>query len=137
MPSASWTTGACTLARAKARWAAGRQAVRLLRQLVLDQPGPSARWITAAPDAWAALGVVALYFEWDFPAARERLERALPHDPRAPGIRHAYPDWFVVMGRARESLEEVLLARDLDPDSWQPRLFLPGHLVASRRFEDA
>lgn len=86
---------------------------------------------------WAALGVVSLYFDWEFSTAKEQLERALALAPRDPGVRHAYSDYFVVMGRARESLEEVLLAREQNPGSWQCRLFLPGHLVAARRFADA
>lgn len=86
---------------------------------------------------WAALGVVSLYFDWDFVTAKEQLERALTLAPRDAGVRHAYSDYFVVMGRPRESLEEVLLAREMNPDSWQPRLFLPGHFVAARRYPEA
>lgn len=103
-----------------------REAAR--RALALDPNVAKAR---------GALGVVSLYFDWDFATAKEQLERALALAPRDAGVRHAYSDYFVVMGRARESLEEVLLARELNPGSWQPRLFLPGHFVAARRYREA
>lgn len=106
--------------------AGAREAAR--RALALDE---------TVAKAWGALGVVSLYFDWDFPTAKDRLERALALAPHDPGIRHAYSDYFVVMGRADESLEEVLFAREQNPDSWHARVFLPGHLVAARRFEDA
>lgn len=103
-----------------------REAAR--RALALDED---------AAGAWAALGLVSLYFDWEFETAKGQLERALTLAPRDPGVRHAYSDWFVVMGRPQESLEEVLLAREQNPRSWQVRLFLPGHLVAARRFPEA
>lgn len=87
--------------------------------------------------AWGALGVVSLYFDWDFGTAKEQLERALTLAPHDPGVRHAYSDYFVVMGRTEESLEEVLLAYEQNPGSWHARVFLPGHLVAARRYPEA
>jgi DNA-binding winged helix-turn-helix (wHTH) protein len=87
--------------------------------------------------AWGALGVVSLYFDWDFGAAKQLLERALTLAPHDPGVRHAYSDYFVVMGRVEESLEEVLLACEQNPGSWHARVFLPGHYVAARRYPEA
>lgn len=103
-----------------------REAAR--RALALDE---------TVAKGWGALGVVSLYFDWDFATARRQLERALTLAPHDPGVRHAYSDYFVVMGRAEESLEEVLLGREQNPDSWQARVFLPGHFVAARRYREA
>lgn len=106
--------------------AGSREAAR--RALALDE---------TVAKAWGALGVVSLYFDWDFGTAREHLERALTLAPRDAGVRHAYSDYFVVMGRAEESLEEVLLGLEQNPGSWQARVFLPGHFVAARRYAEA
>jgi DNA-binding winged helix-turn-helix (wHTH) protein/Flp pilus assembly protein TadD len=87
--------------------------------------------------AWAALGVISLYFDWEFETARHLLERAVSLGPRDASVRHAYSDYFVVMGRTQESLDQVRLARELNPDSLLARQCLPGHLVAARRYQEA
>lgn len=87
--------------------------------------------------AWAALGMISLYFDWDFVTARRQLERAVSLAPRDPAVRHAYADYFVVMGRAQESLDQVHLARDQNPNSLRALLVLPGHAVAARRYQEA
>ena len=87
--------------------------------------------------AWAALGVISLYFDWEFDTARQHLERAVSLEPRDAAVRHAYSDYFVVMGRTQESLDQVRLGRELNPDSLLARQCLPGHLVAARRYQEA
>ena len=87
--------------------------------------------------AWAALGFISLYFDWEFDTARQRLERAVSLGPRDAGVRHAYADYFVVMGETEESLRQVRLAHELNPGSRRARMYLPGHLVAARRYEEA
>ncbi len=86
--------------------------------------------------AWAALGTTNLYFDWEFTSAEQELERAVRLVPHHGGIRHAYSDYFLVMGRAEESLQQVRRASADNPDSVSVRLALGGHLLATRRYQE-
>lgn len=57
-----------------------------------------------------------------------------PHDP---SVRHAYSDYFVVMGQTAESLAQVRLGREQNPDSLVAQVVIPGHAVAARRYQEA
>ena len=66
-------------------------------------------------EAHAVLGFIALYSDWDWPAAVRELKQALALSPHDSGVRHAYADYLLVMGEPEESLEQVRLGRTGDP----------------------
>jgi serine/threonine protein kinase/tetratricopeptide (TPR) repeat protein len=71
--------------------------------------------------AHAALGTVKLYFDWDFDGARAELERAVALSPHDAITRHSYADYLMATGQIEQSLEQVRLGRDANPNSpiWQ------------------
>ncbi|MCX6552368.1 MAG: protein kinase [Acidobacteria bacterium] len=87
--------------------------------------------------AWSALGVISLYFDWDFTAAQRELSEAVRLEPHDAPIRHAYSDYFMVMGQTAESLAHIHLGLAHNPDSLLARVYVPGHAVAARRYEEA
>ena len=86
---------------------------------------------------WSALGAISLYFDWNFPAAKEELERAVSLAPHDAAVRHAYSDYFVVMGLTAESLAQVFIGREHNPGSLLAEFFIPGHAVAAKRYQEA
>jgi TolB-like protein/tetratricopeptide (TPR) repeat protein/predicted Ser/Thr protein kinase len=83
--------------------------------------------------AYGALGVVELYFDWDFDRARLDVERAVALSPHELTARHAYADYLMVTGRLEESLEQVRLARDANPTSPPAQMIVLFHTAATRR----
>jgi tetratricopeptide (TPR) repeat protein len=79
---------------------------------------------------------VALYFDWDFAAAREHFELAVALDPHEFVIRHAYCDYFMVMGDIDKSLEQVRLGRDMAPTTPLASRMLLSHLATTDRYEE-
>jgi len=86
--------------------------------------------------AHAALGVIDLYFEWDFEAARRRFERALTLSPHDSTLRHMYADYLMAQGRVEESLEQVRIGRSYDPMSRLANTVFLFHMLATRRYDE-
>jgi TolB-like protein/tetratricopeptide (TPR) repeat protein len=85
---------------------------------------------------YSALGLVELYFDWDFEAARADLERAVALSPHDGLTRHSYADYLMVTGRPQESLEQTRLGRDANPSSPLLQLVVLFHATAAGRPED-
>jgi tetratricopeptide (TPR) repeat protein len=104
------------------------------------------RALQLAPDhalASRVLGDIHLFHDRDWTRAGERLYRAVQLDPADAGARHSLASWMSARGLDREALQEIELARALDPASiaisidvmsfhYYARDF-PGTLEASRR----
>ena len=119
-----------------ARWFAGQasaaEAVPLVRaasQRALELDPRDGR-------AYGNLGYVALYFDWNLAAAREHLERAVSLEPHDFGIRHAYCDYFMVIGEIDRSLEQVRLGREMAPTAPLAELMLLSHLATTDRYAE-
>jgi TolB-like protein/DNA-binding winged helix-turn-helix (wHTH) protein/Tfp pilus assembly protein PilF len=67
------------------------------------------------PEAYAALGMVELYFDWDFAAGGRDLQRALELNPSLAEARRAYSWYLLLAGRGKEALVEMRRAEDLEP----------------------
>jgi serine/threonine-protein kinase len=80
--------------------------------------------------------VIHLYFEWDFEAARRRLERALTLSPHHSMLRHMYADYLMAQGRLEESLEQVRIGRSYDPMSRLANMVFLFHTLATRRYDE-
>ena len=79
-------------------------------------------------EAYATLGYIQLYHDWDWPAARENLLRALELDPNDAIMRHAYADYLLVMGDVEGSLKQVQIGHLNDPLSPMAGMMLRYHL---------
>lgn len=104
------------------------------------------RALELAPDhalASRVLGDIHLFHDRDWTRAGERLHRAVQLDPADAGARHSLAAWMSARGLYREALQEIELARALDPASiaisidvmtfhYYARDF-PGTLEAGRR----
>ena len=82
--------------------------------------------------AYSALGVVELYFDWDFEKARVDVERAVALSPHDPLTRHAYADYLMVTGRLEESLAQVRRGRDANPSTATAQMVMLFHTAATR-----
>jgi TolB-like protein/Tfp pilus assembly protein PilF len=84
----------------------------------------------------AVLGLIDLYFDWNFEAARAKLQRAVTLRPHEALVRHGWADYLMVNGRYDESLEQTRLGRSYDPMSPLAAQIATFHAMAARRFDD-
>jgi tetratricopeptide (TPR) repeat protein len=84
----------------------------------------------------AVLGMLQLYFDWDFEGARTKLERAVALKPHESLLRHGWADYLMVSGRYDESLDQTRLGRSYDPMSPLAAQVVTFHAMAARRFDD-
>ena len=84
----------------------------------------------------AVLGMLQLYFDWDFEGARSKLERAVALMPHESLLRHGWADYLMVTGRYDESLDQTRLGRSYDPMSPLAAQVVAFHAMAARRFDD-
>jgi TolB-like protein/predicted Zn-dependent protease len=95
--------------------------------------------LALSPDDGSALaveGIVQLYFDWAFDAARPKLERAVALQPHDWMLRHGWADYLMTVGRFDESLEQTRLGRADAPTSTVAAQIVTFHAMAARRFAD-
>ena len=66
-------------------------------------------------DAHLALGIVKLQYDWDWPGAREELDRAVQASPGSPFAIQWRARWYETQGRINEAIAEAQRALALDP----------------------
>jgi len=84
----------------------------------------------------AVLGFISLYSDWEWPTAARELKRALVLSPNNSGVRHAYADYLLVMGKPEESLEQCRIGRSYDPLSPISHLVVLYHALMAGHFEE-
>jgi eukaryotic-like serine/threonine-protein kinase len=67
------------------------------------------------PEAQAVLGMVRLYYEWDWSGADDAFRRALELNPNYAWGHGNWSDLLLVMGRHEEAITETQIAIELDP----------------------
>lgn len=95
-------------------------------------------------EAWAALGAVRWWFEWDWDGAEEAYRRAIQLNPNYAAAHDGYAMLLAARGRFGEAIEQNTKAADLDPLSlifavhagW-PFYFARDFESAIRRFRKA
>jgi len=66
-------------------------------------------------ESHSALGMIAFWYDWDWPEVEKRMEKALALNPGC-GSAHAWYSWYLVaVGRYAEAIAEVKKAQELDP----------------------
>src|SRR5262249_25654260 len=88
-------------------------------------------------EAHAALGLAAMNFDWDWPAAEREFRQAIALNPDYATGHHWYAECLVALGRFDESLREIERARALDPLSLIINTDLGKILLYARRIDAA
>jgi serine/threonine-protein kinase len=88
-------------------------------------------------DAHLALGHIALFYEWNWPAAEAAYQRAICLSPSSPAARQSYAFSLSTVGRIEEAMLESRLARELEPTSLSVRLSMGFILYRARRYGEA
>ncbi len=68
-------------------------------------------------EAYAALGTVNMFYEWDWGSAEQNLRRAVELNPNRSYSRVFYSNYFAFLGRTEEAIREAKEAVLLDPVS--------------------
>jgi serine/threonine protein kinase/tetratricopeptide (TPR) repeat protein len=88
-------------------------------------------------EAYGALGVIHLVFDWDFEQARRDLEQAITLNPYDIYIRHGYADYLSSAGRTQEALAQMRIARGHNPNMPWSQVLVMTHLsYASRDYDE-
>jgi len=69
------------------------------------------------PEAHSALGLVKLFYEWDWAGAERAFKRAIALDPGSAAAHYRYVYYLWAQGRVEEAIAEASLAAELDPFS--------------------
>ncbi|MGH9349310.1 MAG: protein kinase domain-containing protein [Vicinamibacterales bacterium] len=89
------------------------------------------------PNAYAALGQIRFYYDWDWRVAEELFRRAIDLNPNLAQIRSQYGSLLAVMNRLGPAQQEMRAALDLEPDNVNRRASLAVVLYYGRRFTEA
>jgi len=95
-------------------------------------------------EAWAAIGAVKMWFDWDWEGAESAYQRAIELNPNYATAHDGYAMLLCERGRFDEAIEQITKAGDLDPLSliiavhagW-PFYFARDYESAIRRFRKA
>ena len=85
----------------------------------------------------ASLGLVKLYFDWDWLGADAEFQRAIVLDPDYAPTREWYSIYLLVAGRATEAFREIQLARQRDPLSLSINSDIGFHHYYTGRYDEA
>jgi len=88
-------------------------------------------------DAHAALGYVHLVYDWDGPAARKALLRALELNPALAIARLHYAAYLTTQGQHEEAAAEIWRAVEFDPVSIRANALATSLLMFTRRYDEA
>jgi|GEM_PF-210548 len=106
---------------------------------------PKAKWAAekavqldnALAEGHKAVGLVKLYYEWDFPAAEKEFKLALELNPNYSDAHSAYSCYFKTLGRYPEEITEAKRGQELDPLSAFTNMELGEAFYMARRYDDA
>jgi len=85
----------------------------------------------------ASLGLVKLYYDWDWLGADVEFRRAIALDPDYAPTHEWYSIYLLAAGRATEALQEIQIARHLDPLSLSINSDVGFHHFYTGRYEEA
>jgi eukaryotic-like serine/threonine-protein kinase len=91
----------------------------------------------ALAEAWASLGAVRWWFEWDWQGAEDAYRRAIELNPNYPTAHDGYAMLLSARGRFDAAVEQVTRACDLDPLSLISAVHAGWPFYFARDFESA
>ena len=81
------------------------------------------------------LGLVKLFYDWDWQGAENEIRVALDLGPNDPASHFAYGVWLLAVGRCEESIREMKHAIELDPLSCPINAFTVAAYSGARQYE--
>jgi DNA-binding winged helix-turn-helix (wHTH) protein/TolB-like protein len=91
----------------------------------------------ALGEAHAALGLIAMNYDWDWPGAEREFQTAIRLSPQYATVHHWYGEYLAYMGRFDEALSEIQRAAELDPLSLIIGADTGKILILARRYDEA
>lgn len=88
-------------------------------------------------EAETSLASVYFNYDWDWPAAASGFQRAVELNPSYATAYQRYSLYLIAMGKARESLEQINVARQLDPLSLSINFSYGWRLYMARQYDQA
>jgi TolB-like protein/Tfp pilus assembly protein PilF len=88
-------------------------------------------------EAETSLASVRFNYDWDWASAASGFQRAIELNPSYATAYQRYSLYLIAMGRAQESVEQINLARQLDPLSLSINFSLGWRLYMARHYEQA
>ncbi len=92
---------------------------------------------SALAEAYASLGFVKSFYDWDWAGAGQDYRRALELNPNSATARHWHSGYLRAVGRLDEALAEIRRAQALDPLSRAVSRDLARTLYSMRRYDEA
>jgi TolB-like protein/cytochrome c-type biogenesis protein CcmH/NrfG len=89
------------------------------------------------PEAHAVLGLIHLIYDWDGPAAKRELQRAIQLNPSLATARMNYAAYLSTQGEQEEALREVQRGIELDPLSLRVHADGASLLLFARRYDES
>ena len=105
-----------------------RSRAAALRALQIDETDVNAQ-------VW--LGLVKLFYDWDWQGAEIEIRRALCLGANDPASHFAHGVWLLAMGRCEESILEMRRAIELDPLSSPINAFTIAAYIGARQYNNA
>ena len=88
-------------------------------------------------EAHTALGLVKLFYDWDWPNAEKEFKRAIELNPGYADGHMTYGLYLSLMKRFEEALTETRAAKELDPLSLEKQIGVGDVFFAEHRYDDA
>jgi TolB-like protein/Flp pilus assembly protein TadD len=88
-------------------------------------------------EAYAALVLVRLRYDWDWLAAEREIKRAVELNPNYSMTHQLYADYLRVMGRPDEAIAEIKRAQELEPLSLNTNAVVGVHFYFARQYDQA
>jgi serine/threonine protein kinase len=88
-------------------------------------------------EAYCPLGMISLFYDWDWQAAEDSFRRALESNPNRATTHQWYAALLVVVGRYDEAIKEVKQALYLDPLSLVINTYVGFFLFCARRYDES
>jgi TolB-like protein/tetratricopeptide (TPR) repeat protein len=88
-------------------------------------------------EAHTSLGLVKVWYEWDFKGAEQDFQRAILLNPNYATARHYYAVALECMGRNNESVQQARKAVEADPLSIPDNMALGQRLSGAGRYDEA
>ncbi|MGH7719901.1 MAG: tetratricopeptide repeat protein [Gemmatimonadaceae bacterium] len=84
-----------------------------------------------------ALGIIALFFDWNWPEAERQLRRAIQLNPSDQHAYHMYANYFLLMRRFDEAIATRTRGVELDPLNARTSILLGHDYLAAGRYREA
>ena len=89
------------------------------------------------PEAYASLGMIQLWFDWDLSGSEKAFKKAIKLNPSCVSSHAWYAHYLSVVGQFDEAIKEIKRAMELDPLELIIIALVGGILYMARRYDQA